>query len=384
MTLDPVHFDGIARLAGRISQRVDATEHEAVAGTVFEEYLDPLWYDGRRIIEPIGDVRRRRVDVEDVALQESPFPTQHGLDSGTINPTTFTNGLVLDAAQAAMAAAPSDLELHRSRSVVTTAHSNDPTVDCGEEAWTPFDGGYSRGRVLQAPRVNRYEEAVVHALSLYLAEVSHATHEADAVDDLLILDGPIYPKGLLAWADRHPELAELLVEQERPRDVISRYLGLVERFADRGIPLTGFIKNGSSKAITRAVRKKTRAPWVDDAAFFERVLRRTDGSGELLTDELTFTNWFVSRCGVDGPLSADGDALGLERSRPLGDYEVTFFCVYGPRSELLFRVEAPAVFTRDPETRKALTMQFLRDIAHEGGSGTPTAGASTAAVRANS
>jgi hypothetical protein len=367
MTLDPVHFDGIARLAGRISQRVDATEHEAVAGTVFEEYLDPLWYDGRRIIEPIGDVRRRRVDVADVALQEPPFPTQHGLDSGTINPTTFTNGLVLDVAQAAMAAVPSDLELHRSRSVVTTAHSNDPTVDCGEEEWTPFDGGYSRGRILQAPRVNRYEEAVVHALSLYLAEVSHAALKAEVVDDLLILDGPIYPKGLLAWADRHPELAELLVEEERPRDVIGRYLGLVERFADRGIPLTGFIKNGSSKAITRAVRNETRAPWVDDAAFFERVLRRTDGSGELLTDELTFTNWFVSRCGVDGPLSADGDAIGLERSRPLEDYEVTFFCVYDPRSELLFRVESPAVFTRDPETREALTTQFLRDVAHEGG-----------------
>jgi hypothetical protein len=106
---------------------------------------------------------------------------------------------------------------------------------------------------------------------------------------------------------------------------------------------------------------------VDDAAFFERVLKRTDADGDRLTDQLTFTNWFRSRGGVDEPLSADGDALGLARSRAPEEYEVTFFCVYDPRSELLFRVEAPAVFTRDPETRKALTMQFLRDIAHEGG-----------------
>ncbi len=367
MTLDPVHFEGIARLAGRINQRVDSTEHEAVAETVFEEFLDPLYHDGRPILEPLGELRRRRIDVEDAALREPPFPTQHGLDSGTINPTTFTNGLVLDVAQAAMAAVPSELELHRSRSVVTTAHSNDPTVDCDEGEWSAFDEGYSRGRVLQAPRVNRYEEAVVHALSLYLAEVSHATLQADVVDDLLILDGPIYPKGLLAWADRHPELAELLVEEERPRDVIARYIGLVERFADRGVPLAGFIKNGGSKAITRAVRGTTRAPWVDDAAFFERVLRRTDAEGDTLTDELTFTNWFRSRAGVDKPLSADGDALGLPRSRAPEDYEVTFFCLYDPRSELLFRVEAPAVFTRDPDVREALTMQFLRDVAHESG-----------------
>ena len=367
MTLDPVHFEGIARLAGRINQRVDSTEHEAVAETVFEEFLDPLYHDGRPILEPLGELRRRRIDVEDAALREPPFPTQHGLDSGTINPTTFTNGLVLDVAQAAMAAVPSELELHRSRSVVTTAHSNDPTVDCDEGEWSAFDEGYSRGRVLQAPRVNRYEEAVVHALSLYLAEVSHATLQADVVDDLLILDGPIYPKGLLAWTDRHPELAELLVEEERPRDVIARYIGLVERFADRGVPLAGFIKNGGSKAITRAVRGTTRAPWVDDAAFFERVLRRTDAEGDTLTDELTFTNWFRSRGGVDKPLSADGDALGLPRSRAPEDYEVTFFCLYDPRSELLFRVEAPAVFTRDPDVREALTMQFLRDVAHESG-----------------
>lgn len=366
MTLDPVHFDGIARLAGRISRRVDASDHDRFAETAFEEFLDPLWDGERRAIEPLGSVRRRRIGIEDAALQDAPFPTQHGLDSGTINPTTFTNGLVLDVAQAAMASVPSELELHRSRTVVATVHSNDATVDCGESEWTMFDGGYSKGRILQAPRVSRYEEAVVHALSLYLAEVNHAETQADVVDDLLILDGPLYPKGLLAWADRHPELADLLVEDERPRDVVAGYISLVERFADRGVPLVGCIKNGSSKAITRILKRTERAPWVDDDAFFERVLERTEDD-ETLTDHLTFTNWFVSRCGVDEPLSADGDALGLQREREPPDYEVTFFCVFDPRDELVFRIEAPAVFTRDPETREALTMQILRDIAHERG-----------------
>jgi len=373
MSLDPVHFDGIARLAGRISQRVDAADHDAFADTVFEEFLDPLWVDGRRAIEPLGELRRRRIDVEDAALQAAPFPTQHGLDSGTINPTTFTNGLVLDVAQAAMASVPSDLELHRARTVVATVHSNDATVDCGESDWTMFDRGYSRGRVLQAPRVSRYEEAVVHALSLYLAEVTHATTEAEVVEDLLVLDGPVYPKGLLAWSDRHPELADLLLEEKRPRDVVAGYLELVGTFAGRDVPLVGFVKNSGSKAITRAVRREERAPWVDDAAFFRRALRRTDADGEPRADQLTFTNWFVSRCGVDEPLSAAGDALGLDRGRDPEEYEVTFFCVYDPREDLLFRVESPAVFTRDPDVREALTMQVLRDVAHERGPPLPVA-----------
>ncbi|MEF8809151.1 DNA double-strand break repair nuclease NurA [Natronomonas sp.] len=367
MTLDPVHFDGIAQLAGRISQRVDATDHDSFAETVFEEFLDPLMYDGRRVVEPLDEVRRQRIDAEDAALQEAPFPTQHGLDSGTINPTTFTNGLVLDVAQAAMAAVPSDLELHRARSVVTTVHSNDATVDCGEDDWTMFDRGYSRGRIIQAPRVNRYEEAVVHALSLYLAEAKHAGMQSEVVDDLLILDGPIYPKGLLVWSDRHPELADLLIEEKLPRQVVAAYIDLVEEFAERGVPLIGFVKNSGSKAIIQAVREAERAPWVDDSAFFTRVLERTDDEGETLTDDLTFTNWFVSRGGVDRPLSTDGDALGIERERDHADYEVTFFCVFDPRKEQLYRIEAPAVFTRDEELREALTMQVLRDVAHEKG-----------------
>ncbi len=366
MTLDPVHFDGIAQLAGRIDQRVDATDHSAFADTVFEEFLDPLWADGKRIIEPVDELRRRRIDLADAALQAAPFPTQHGLDSGTINPTTFTNGLVLDVAHAAMASVPSDLDLHRARTVVATVHSNDATVDCGEEEWTVFDGGYSRGRVLQAPRVSRYEEAVVHALSLYLAEVSHARMQAEVVDDLLVLDGPIYPKGLLSWPNRHPELADLLVEDERPRDVVGKYIRLVETFAERDVPLVGFVKNSASKAITQAVRREGRAPWASDAAFFKRVLERHDGD-ERVTDELTFTNWFVSRCGVDAPLSAHGDALGIDRARDSADYEVTFFCLYDPRDDLLYRVESPAVFTRDERTRERLTMQVLRDVAAERG-----------------
>ena len=366
MTLDPVHVDGIARLAGQIEQGVDERDHRAFAETVWAEFLDPLVFEGKPVLEPIDEQRRRKVDVQDAALQATPFPTQHGLDSGTINPTTFKNGVVLDVAQAAMSAVPSDLELHRGRTIVMTAHSNDATANLTED-WRMDDEGYARQRVLQTPRVDRYEQDVVHALALYLAESEHALEQADVVEDLLVLDGPVYPTGLLQWADHDPELAELLVKED-VLAVVENYVRLVETFVERDVPLIGFVKSTGSKALTRAVRKSQgQAPWANDAAFFEKLLARRDDGGELLTDALTCTNWFRSRLGTDRPLSTDGDALGINRELDPAAYEVTFFVVYDPREDLLYRVEAPYGVTRDDDTRDAITRQVLADVAAERG-----------------
>ncbi|MFC6733558.1 MULTISPECIES: DNA double-strand break repair nuclease NurA [unclassified Haladaptatus] len=365
MTLDPVHFDGIADLARRIEQDVDASDHRAFAETVWNEFLDPLWDGTTKVLEPLDEVARKRIDVAQVALCDDEFESCHGIDSGTINPTTFKNGLVIDVAQAAMSAVPSDLDLHRARTMVATVHTNDAAGRFDEE-WSMFDEGYSRARLFQVPRVNRYEGAVVHALALYLAESKHALTQSDVVSDLLVLDGPIYPKGLLNWENRDPELRDLLIEDKRPRDVVANYVELVERFANREVPLIGFVKNSSTKAITNAVRGKAEAPWVNDAAFFSKVLERRE-DGERLTDCLTFTNWFVSRGGSDGMFSASGDALNIERNLDPEQYEVTFFIVYDPRQDLVYKVEAPYAFTRDEDLRERLTMHVLCEVARNRG-----------------
>jgi hypothetical protein len=365
VTLDPVHFDGIADLAGRIEQGVDEREHRAFAETVWGEFLDPLVVDGDVVLEPLGSQRRRSIDVEAAALRETPFDSRHGLDSGTINPTTYRNGLVVDVAQAAMSAVPSDLELHRARTVVTTAHANDATITFDDD-WSMFDHGYTRGRAIQVPRVDRYESTVVHELALYLAESSHALTQAEVVDELLVMDGPVYPKGLLSWADREPALADLL-RDDRPRDVVENYVRLVERFVEREVPVVGFVKSPLSRAITRAVRRSEgSAPWVNDAAFFTTVLERrerTDEGYRRRTDELTFTDWFRSRGGADRPLSTLGDALGVERRLDPEAYEVAFFVVYDPRDDQVYRVEAPMAFADDPELREALATQVLAGVA---------------------
>jgi hypothetical protein len=362
MTLDPVHVEEVADLAGLLGRRVDDGDHDDLARTAFEEWLDPLRVDGRTVLDPLGERRLRAVAVDDVALVDAPYPTVHGLDSGTINPTTFKNGLVLDVAHAAMAADPSDLDLHRARSLVTTVHANDPTLSLGTD-WVRRDEGYFRRKILHAPRVNRYAEGVVHALALYLAESSHALEHADAVSDCLLLDGPLYPKELLNWQDRDAELGALTTEA-KPRAIVENYVRLVERLLDRDVALGGFVKNPSAKLITRALRENgVDAPWVDDTAFFTRLLEPSDDSDETAGHRLTFTNWFRSRGGSDRTLAADGDALGVERRRDPADYEVTFFVVYDPREDLCYRVEAPAGLTRDADARDRLTRQILRDVA---------------------
>jgi hypothetical protein len=377
VTLDPVHVNGIAELAGAIARSVDDGDHTALAETVFEEWLDPLCRDGRVVLEPLSSPRRRAVAIDDVALVEDPFGTAHGLDSGTINPTTFTNGLVLDVAQAAMAAVPTDLDLHRSRSLVATVHANDATATF-ETDWTLWDGGYSRRRVMHAPRVSRYAEGVVHALSLYLAESEHALAHANVVDDLLVLDGPIYPTELLAWRDRDAELRDL-AEDAQPRQVLENYVRLVEQFDDQDVPLVGFVKNPASNLVTRAVRERGgEAPWVDDAALFRRLLERRE-DGERSTDEVTFTSWFRSRGGTDRTMAADGDALGVDRALEPEAYEVTFFVLFDPREAVVFRVEAPYAVTRDEETRERLTRYVLREVAAERGPPRPVAKADSLA-----
>ena len=366
MTLDPIHVENISRLAYGIGGDVDATDHDDLAERVWRDWLPALRRDGRAVIEAVGDHERRRATIDDVALADRPFETVHGLDSGTINPTTFKNGLVVDVAHAAMASSPTDLDLHRDRTIVATVHAGDSTAGFDSE-WTRRDEGHTRQRVLHAPRVNRYAERVVHALALYLAEGTHALDHADAVEDLLVLDGPVYPKGLFTWADRDPELGAL-AREAKPRGVVEKYVRLVERFVERGVPLAGFVKNpASGVAVGALAAAGVESPWPDDAALFTRLLeRRADGATggrDRPDDEITFTTWFHSRGGADATVAADGDALGIDREFDRELYEPTFIVVYDPRTDVTYKLEAPYAFTRDPDTRARLTRQVVAEVA---------------------
>jgi len=380
VTLDPIHVDTIARIAASIAGTVDDTDHDDRARDAWK-LLDPLRENGRVVVEPLDERALRAAAVDDVALADRPFDTTHGLDAGTLNPTGFKNGLLLDVAQAAMAAAPTDLDLHRSRSMVATVHTSDATREYSTE-WQRYDERYSRRRVLQVPEVGQFADEATHELALYLAESSHALEHAEKVEELLLLDGPLYPKRLFNWESRDPALAEA-TQEAAPQAIVENYVRLVEQFVERGVPLAGFVKNPTSGFIVRTLSGKTPTPWTDDAALFTRLLEcreqkeggtvgaenGPDGDPAAARDEsdLTFTSWFRSRGSSDEPMSVDGDAMGIERRLDPEAYEVTFCYLYDPRTDVTFKIEAPYAVTRDPETREALTTQLLSEVATERG-----------------
>jgi len=382
MTLDPVHFSGITGLVQRVRHDIDEEEHRDEARRVWDDYLDPLYHDGDPVMEPIGDQTRYAVDMQEAGVQASPFPTVHGIDSGTINPRQFKNGLVLDVAQAAMSVTPSDVDVHRRRTVVATVHASDDTVTFtdgpGVDDWDKNDGGYWRGRIYRAPTVERDEQSVVHALSLYLAESQHALDNHEQVRDCLVLDGPIYPKLVLSWLDEHPELARLTEEDDLTTTAIQNYLELAETFIERDVPLVGFVKNVQSRGLVRALDDKPEltVPWTDDAGFYTQILERrerTRDGFDRITDDLTYTNWFVSRMGYDRVVSRLGDRLSLPKDRDPADYEVAFFIVYDPRTDVTYKVETPRAFAEDEAVRDRITQHVVAEVAANAGPPTSVA-----------
>ena len=369
MTLDPIHVEGIAELAGQIEGEVDDREHDDFAERVWTSFFDPLMEDGREVLAPIGEQRREHVKCDRIGLSDRPYQTVHGLDGGCLNPTTFVNGAVVDVAHSVLARDPSDHDLHRHRSIVGAIHRSG-TVGLLQDGWEAFDDDFGRRRWVQAPTVDRFAEGVVHALALAAAEQQHVSDHLEAVEELLVLDGGLYPKELLRWRDRHEALREVLVSEPLVRELIQLGIDIVDRCLDRDLALVGFVKNPASNRLSRILRRSDiAAPWFTDAGLFRRVLAPPE-SRSAPTRWLGYTNWFRSRAGTDGTLF-ELPTLGLSFPRGPDAYEVTFMVIYDPRDDVIYRAEAPAAVTATPDRRERLRTFLLREIAAN--RGPPTA-----------
>ena len=347
MPLDPVHVDGIDSLARRIRDDYDDPDETDDVDALWS-FLDPLRDDGRAVLEPVDRLRRRAVSLEGVALVDDEFPTQHGVDAGTLNPRSFTNGLTLDVAHAAAASVPSDLSLHRRRTIVTAAQSPNHRVELDGD-WLSFDDEATDGRVVQAPRDTDNAREAAHVFALYLSESTHLGKTVDIADDIVYLDGPVYPLALLRWVDVDPAFGRTDLTGE----ILSNYFGTYDD-ALNNVPVVGFVKNPSSSRVVRRLRETTGppVPWSDDAGFFRHFL-----SEDADDTDLTFTNWFVSRLYADelfdvAPAETPDDAF-----LPAVMY------VHDPRHGTVHRVEAPYGFVRDDATRDAITRQTLKEVA---------------------
>lgn len=344
MPLDPVHVDGIDSLARRIRDDYDDPDDSDDDLDALWNALDPLYDDGS-VFEPVDRLRRRNVSLEDIALADDEFASQHGVDAGTLNPRSFTNGLTLDVSHAAAASLPSDLPLHRQRTIVTAVQSNDHRV-VFQNDWAAFDDATTDGRVVQAPRDTDNAREAAHVYALYLSESAHLAKTFDVAEDLVYLDGPLYPLGLLRWLEVDPSFGRSDLTDE----AVANYFETYEKALDEDVPVVGYVKNPSCARVVRRLREDgPPVPWSNDAGFFRHFL----GS-----DDLTFSNWFVSRFYEETLFD-----VAPRLDAPRDDLLPAVMYVHDPRHGTVHRAEAPLGFVRDEETRDALTRQTLKEVA---------------------
>ncbi|MFW6448269.1 MAG: DNA double-strand break repair nuclease NurA [Halobacteriota archaeon] len=365
MPLDAVHVDAIDRLVGSIDRPGLANDRAELAEALWTDVIvDP---PAAVPLEPLEPAARASAPVDDLALERRPFDTVSAVDAGSLNPTTFRNGLVVDLAHAAMATTPSDVDRHRRRTIVAVAHG--PTSEIrSDRDWTTFDDDHGRARLVAAPYVLREEQTAVHTLALEAAEVEHALANRDGFGDLLLLDGSAYPASVLHWEDRRGELAASVAETE-PKRVLEGSLAVVDACRDDGVACGGFVKNWTARGLVRAIEEAGvadvgRLPWRTDYGLFSQLLAAVEPEAE---PALRWTSWFRMDYGVGRAMPRAIEAYGLDAAGDPAEYALGFMVVHDPRERVAFRVEAPVCILDDDATRAALTRHVLGGVAQTAG-----------------
>jgi hypothetical protein len=314
-----------------------------------------------------------------LAARESPFRRVFGLDGGSTRPIHFANGMTLCANQAVLVGPPQmelegmPLEAFHTLALVThsfAAHGG-PRADYREEGplgwWRiHITKDYLRGDV----------DHVVKGVADSASEARHALRMATRLelgrDDLLILDGNIFPIGLYYYLVSggsfrwDVDLASFAGAVE----VLGQHLRLAELLAGQGAAYVGINKTPQTRYLLNCLAEEP--PWADDRQMIRALFHG------LPKDELGWTGWFLqeryraylSRRAAEGMDIFRKLDLDL-RLRP-EDYHVAYFFVYDPRTAggegSVLKVEAPQIILQqhDPE---GLQLAILGEIAR--GPGVP-------------
>jgi hypothetical protein len=334
--------------------------------------LNPLQdQNGTTIIEPIdSDLYIKEFSIRNAPSTESPFPTQNAVDSGTLY-VPFTNGMSLAYSRAVMAVNPTDKNLHDSDTITMCYNAPHPLAPDQSETLESF----SMTTIPNLP-----DETALHDTALYLSEGGHALKWADSVKDILILDGPIFPVGLLAWHSGKPNLKKLLLENGPSRRALKTYIDLINSFVKPAAangqqtpPLIGFVKNPRGSAIKSAFdslpNETNSFVWGHDSSFFKQILSahstsKTQRGATTHDSTLVYTNWFISKGRIASKFEEfllDPFIGILDHKNPL--YDLTFFMIYDPRSGVVFRVESPYAFSQNPLIRQKIENFILKEMA---------------------
>jgi len=385
MTLEPVHMRKISELARKIDATYDPNEQKTAADIY--KLLKELTVEGKVVLQAIDRLYRGMVRTELMAQCEDPYPLTYACDSGSTNPMTYDNGVFVDFCHCALAATPTNLELHRYRTIVCSTYSSSfKTAMPTTSGWESFDDGWGRAKLIkiEPDELEKRVPDLVHSLCIYLAESEHILFMLEKIDPLgfFIMDGPLYPKQLMYWMVISNK--EVKIKQNKYAQIIlQNYINIMDYFLEKKAPVIGFVKNPVDVQIMNALRIKKLPidlPWILDSQFFKNVLKNPQTlsskgssfrsikslSANSANGYISYTNWFHQPKKFYENLLNSTSPFAVEslfhHKFPLEDYAICFFMVYEPSKKSVFKIEAPYGLIKDEKIRQSIQKKVLFDI----------------------
>ncbi|SFM72723.1 DNA double-strand break repair nuclease NurA [Methanolobus profundi] len=381
MTLEPVHIKEIHEMVDRIDvcfKKDDNDNDDTERISNILERLRKLEYDGKVVLRSIGPVTRGKASIERMLQAEDPFPLTYSCDSGSTTAKTFDNGLYVDLCHCAMASTPSDLDIHDKRTIVAAAYTSSEKVYINtSKDWESFDNGSGRKKIIriQPGLLKKKVTDILHDVALYLSESEHILWMLERLESesFFIMDGPIYPKRVMYWMVVNSDEVDIRTDPSG-RKIIQNYIDIMDHHIEKKKPLVGFVKNPEDIQIMLALKKHDPGidiPWLVDAQFFKNALslERTGMDRRATGRYITYTNWFVQpnqfyekMLKSTSPLVADLATGKFDAE----DYALSFFMVFVPKLNTMFKIESPYGLVKNDDMRNMITRKVLYDLALNG------------------
>lgn len=372
MTLEPVHIKAISSMVSRIDS---LSEDDPEKAPELFELLSELEYDGKVVLKALGKLFRAKVDIDRMSLAKDPFEKTYSCDSGSTNPISFNSGLYVDLCHCSIASTPTDIDLHSKWTMVMSAYSpgTGMVIDT-TGGWDYFDENEGRASIvkIRPGLLKKRVDRMVHNIALYLSESEHILWlmEKFDKDGFFIMDGPIYPKQLMYWMVVESDDVQIR-DDDNAKRILQNYVDIMDHHIANRRPLIGFVKNPEDMQTMITLRKKYAMgdlPWLRDSQFFKNVLSpgKDEGKGSRW---ITYTNWFLQpNQFYENIMDSTSLVLDLDLRHdfPKEDYAITFFMVFVPSIDVIFKIESPHGITKDEQMRDLITRKVLHDIAVNG------------------
>jgi hypothetical protein len=373
--MDERAFDVVRKLADRVDTGIPRELGDQAAHA--RELFALLGHEGGAV-DALGSpeyFKTRKADLGTWTDDPWEGPT-YGVDASTTRPLEYNNGLVVDTAHAKLGVSGADADRtpEQRGTIVTGVYIEDDDVTLHQE---DIEQGAVAGKIIRIPEMRQRSNvtSILTSTVQRLAEGKHARRCTDAVDGPLFLDGSVYPLSVIYWTllDRAGRGAPI-GDWDLPTEVIENYVAVIDACYDQDLPVLGVVKTSSMGELTESLREKIAQnnlrgpngtlrdiPWLRDHQFIGEVLR--DPS----LDHLTYTSWFVqTEIELRGESFDLLAAVGGELSHgDLADYRRAFCYVRTPRTGNVFRIETPALFVTDEESRSQVRLKALKEIARK-------------------